>query len=89
MKTQTLGRDHDRASRLTHDQVAEIVGDIDDVASAAIIATGATLEEFEEAVTWASGSSRLARELKRPLTGRVAELFEILTTDRDFEESAD
>jgi len=82
-------RGHEHIHGLTHDQVTEIVGDIDDVASATIIATGATLEELEEAVAWASGSSRPARELRRPLTGRVAELFEILTTEREFEETAD
>jgi len=74
---------------LTHDVVAEIAGELDDVRIAEIIATGATLEELEQAIAWASGSNRPARDLDRPLSGRIAQLYDILTTDLGFEEEAE
>ncbi len=76
-------------SRLTHDQVAHIVGDIDDVKAAEIIATGANLEQLEEAVTWASGISRVGEDLERPLAGVVAEIYRILTIDQEYGEERD
>ncbi len=54
--------------RLTHDEVVKAAGPLDDVSIAEIIATGATIEELEEAVTWANGVTRLGRELGRPLS---------------------
>jgi hypothetical protein len=38
------------ADKLTHEQIAGVVGEIDDMRAAEIIATGATIEELEEAV---------------------------------------
>ncbi len=73
---------------LTHDEVAHAVGDIDDVKLAEIIATGATLEELEEAVTWASVINRIGKDLERPLAGVVAEIYDILTADEAYEEEA-
>ncbi len=70
--------------RLTRDAVIKAAGALDDVSIAEIIATGATIEELEEAVTWANGVTRLGRELGRPLTGVVAQLYEILTADEAF-----
>ncbi len=71
-------------SRLTHDRIAQIVGDIDDVKVAEIIATGANLEELEEAVTWASGITRVGEDLERPLAGVVAKVYRILTVDEEY-----
>ncbi len=76
-------------SRLTHDQIAHIVGDIDDVKAAAIIATGANLEQLEEAVAWASGIGRVGKDLERPLAGVVAEIYRILTIDQEYGEERD
>ena len=71
-------------SRLTHDRIAQIVGDIDDVKLAEIIATGANLEELEEAVSWASGITRVGEDLERPLAGVVAKVYRILTVDEEY-----
>ncbi len=71
-------------SRLTHDRIAQIVGDIDDVKVAEIIATGANLEELEEAVSWASGITRVGEDLERPLAGVVAKVYRILTVDEEY-----
>ncbi len=71
-------------SRLTHDRIAQIVGDIDDVKVAEIIASGANLEELEEAVSWASGITRVGEDLERPLAGVVAKVYRILTVDEEY-----
>lgn len=72
------------ARRLTHDDVIKTAGPLDDASVAEIIASGATIEELEEAVLWASGVTRLGRERERPLSGVVAQLYEILTADDQF-----
>ncbi len=46
---------------ITHDRIVEIVGDIEDIRVAEIIATGASEDEIEEAAHWASGMSQPAR----------------------------
>ncbi len=71
-------------SRLTHDRIAQIVSDIDDVKVAEIIASGANLEELEEAVSWASGITRVGEDLERPLAGVVAKVYRILTVDEEY-----
>lgn len=73
-----------RTPSLSHDIVAEVVGNIDDVKVAEIIATGANIEEIEEAVTWASGINRVGEDLERPLAGVVAEVYRILTFDEEY-----
>ncbi|MFQ5959605.1 MAG: hypothetical protein ACE5LF_09575 [Alphaproteobacteria bacterium] len=72
--------------RLTRAEVIHIVGQIDDVKLAEIIATGATLEELEEAVAWATGSSRVGEDLERPLAGVVGTIYDILTADEEYGE---
>jgi|GEM_PF-997270 len=67
---------------LTHDDVVELVKDITDARAAAILATGATIEEFEEAVAWAFGESDVMGEQERkPLSGTVAKVYEILIAE--------
>ncbi|MHA1565055.1 MAG: hypothetical protein ACTSX7_07065 [Alphaproteobacteria bacterium] len=64
---------------LTHDDVALRVAHLDDVKAAAIIATGATVEELDEAIAWAAGESDTMGELGHPLSGVTAQVFDILT----------
>ena len=66
---------------LTHDEVIEIVGPLDDFRVAEIIATGATAAELLEAFERVSSAADLGAELERPLSGTVAQLFEILSAD--------
>lgn len=72
---------HERT--ITPELIAETLGTVSDGASAAILASGATVEEFEEAVAWAMGASDVVGELERPLSGRVAAVYEILTKERE------
>ena len=66
---------------LTHDHVVRVVGHIDDDKIAAIIATGATVDELVEAFAWASDETDVLGEARCSLRGRVSSLVDILTAD--------
>ena len=74
---------------LTHDAVCRIAGNMDDSKVAAVLATGASVEQLEEAVAWATGESDVMGDLRLPLTGRVAALYDILTADEDYGDERD
>lgn len=74
---------------LAPQDVRDIVGDLDDAKIAAIMATGANAEQLEEAMAWASGESDVMGDLERPLTGVVAQLYDILMTGEEFPEDRD
>lgn len=79
----------DLPAPLTRGRILHIVGDIDDAKVAAIERLGASLEELEEAVAWASGETDVMGEARLPLTGRVAELYDILSADDDYGDDRD
>jgi hypothetical protein len=60
-----------------------------DAKTAAMLATGANAEQLEEATAWASGESHVMDDLERPLTGVVAQLYDILLTGEEFPEDRD
>jgi hypothetical protein len=69
-------------------EIMELLGDIEAAEAEAILATGATLAEIEEAEAWAAGESDVLGDLERPLSGTVAAVYEILSSaepldDRD------
>lgn len=66
---------------LTHDLVVDAVGHIESGRIAAIIATGATLDELVEAHAWACDDSDTLAEAGHTLSGRVAAVYDILTAD--------
>lgn len=73
-------------TQLTRDDVIKAVGEIDDVAIAEIIGTGATAEELAEAQAWLANDEALMNA-GRPLpSGHVGELVEIL---EELEQDAD
>jgi hypothetical protein len=75
-------------TQLTREDVIKAVGEIDDVTTAQIIGTGATVDELAEAQAWLENDEALINA-GRPLpSGRVGELVEILDeleTDEDEE----
>jgi hypothetical protein len=75
-----------RPGKVTHEDVARIAGPIEDERIVMILAAEPTAEELEEAVAWAAGEGDIVGKLERPLSGTVAELYAILTTDEAFEE---
>jgi hypothetical protein len=66
------------AAPLTAEDVRRIVGRLSDDRISAILATGATQAEVVEAFTWLSSDEYLAGGLERPLSGVVADVYEIL-----------
>ena len=68
------------AHKLTHQQIAEVV-DIDDVRAAEIIATGATIEELEEAVAWATRESDIMGDLHLRGSPVVGKVYDLLTAE--------
>lgn len=66
---------------LNHDDVVGVVGHIDDDKIAAIIAIGADMEELVEAYAWASDETDALGEAEKSLSGHVAQIYDILTTD--------
>ncbi len=71
---------------LTHDDVVSVVGRLADAKIAEIIATGATLDEVEEAMAFASGENDVMGDLRLPAVGRVAEVYDILVATEPYEE---
>jgi hypothetical protein len=69
-----------------HDEVRRLCGDIVDWKLNAIVATGATVAEIEEAVAWVSGADDVMGEERKPLSGKVAEVYDILTADDEWED---
>lgn len=81
-------RGHHGAAKagLARDTIEAIAGNIEDAKVAAIERSGATAEQLEEAVAWASGLSGEMGKQGHPLSGIVAQLYEILTADEEFED---
>lgn len=71
--------------RVTVAEIRSVIGDIDDAMAAAIEATGASVAELREAYLYAQGYGDVVDRSGHPLTGRVAEIYEILTADEDLE----
>jgi hypothetical protein len=67
-------------------EITELLGDIEAAKMEAILATGATLAEIEEAEAWAAGESDVLGDLERRLSGSVAAVYEILRTEEPRDE---
>ena len=72
---------------LTRDDVVAVLGRVDGVTIAAIIATGATREELGEAHTWIANDDLLLASGRPRATGRVAQLVDILGSMQETEEA--
>ncbi len=68
---------------LTHREIADLVGEIEDAKAVAIIATRCTFKDLEDAVAWAAGESDVMGEAEQPLAGAAAKICEILTAERE------
>lgn len=71
--------------RLTPEQLEQIIGPSDESVAAAIIATGASAMEVEQALQFALGQDDVMGEMRRALSGLVAVVYNILITE-EFEE---
>jgi hypothetical protein len=68
-------------------EITEILGEIEAAKAEAIVATGASAAEIEEARAWAAGESDvMGGDLARPLSGAVAAVFDILSTEEPLDD---
>jgi hypothetical protein len=65
--------------QITREDVARTVGGADDVTTAQIIGTGATVDELAEAQAWLANDEPMLNAGRPLATGRVRELVEILS----------
>jgi len=75
-----------RRVRLTREDVIHVAGELDDMKLSRILAIGASMAELEQALAWSQGETDVMGEARKRLTGRVAELYEILAAEEEFEE---
>lgn len=75
--------------RVTRAHIAELVGDIEDIKAAKIIATGATVEDLEEAAAWAAGETDVLGEARRRGSPIVNAIYDILTAEDKFGDDRD
>jgi hypothetical protein len=73
-----------RVSHLTRDDVAHLIGDLDDSVIAAIIATGATYSEIEQALKWVGAGAEEPRLNAHGLTPIAELVCDILLTSAEF-----
>ncbi|MBL27396.1 MAG: hypothetical protein CMM50_07600 [Rhodospirillaceae bacterium] len=66
-------------TKLTASHIRKHAPDADDTAVADILATGASIAEFEQAAVWARGDSDIVGDESHALTGRIRRVYEILT----------
>jgi len=66
------------SERITRDDVIKAIGSADDVTTAQMIATGATVEELAEAQAWMANDEPMMNAGRPLATGRVRELVDIL-----------
>lgn len=69
-----------RSGQLSAAEVIRLAGDLDDETVVAVIATGATAADIEQAVKWAGGDAESLGKSGYSLTGVAAAVFDILTT---------
>lgn len=74
------------ARAATRREIIEIAGSLDDEAIADIEGMGATPAEVLEAFTRIDQEDDFAAETFKPLSGRVARVYEILVADRPVDE---
>ena len=71
--------------RVVHDDVVRLIGDLDDALILAIMNTGATYAEIEQAVKWAGGGKDEPVLDGQGLSPTAEVVYDILVTDPSFE----
>lgn len=74
---------------VTAEAIIDIVGPLTDARVMAIIATGATIEQIEEAAAWAQGESDVMGDLRLRAAPPVVAVYEILTAEEAYAEDRD
>jgi len=76
----------DKQRKANHQDVDDICGHLPDAKLAAILAVEASVEELEEAAAYFAGEDDVMGELRKPASGRVAAILDILTVGEEEEE---
>lgn len=76
----------DASMRVTAGEVRRLCGEIEDIKVTEIVATGATVQELEEAFACLHGDDSAMAEMQRPLSGRAAQIYDILAPEEEPEE---
>jgi hypothetical protein len=76
-------------TKATAGDAVEILGALPDERIAAILATGVTVRQLEEAAAWAAGESDVMGHMRRPVSGPVAAVYDILTANEAYAEDRD
>ena len=66
---------------LTSAEVRRAAGEVSDVTVAAVLACAPSQEELEVAATYLRGEGSKADQQGHPLSGKVAQLYDILSAD--------
>jgi len=74
------------AEPATLQEIFTLLGDVEAAKAEAVLATGATSAEIEEAQAWAAGESDVLADLQRPPNSIVAAVYEILSTDEPLDD---
>jgi len=69
---------------VTRAQIKEIVGEMDDIKAARIIASGATLDDLEQAAAWAAGESDVMSAALLRASVKVQAVYDILTAEEKY-----
>ena len=72
---------------VSQDDLLRLVGDIDERRVFDILALNPTIAELGQAALWAAGDGDILAKGSHPLSGRAAEILEILATDDEEEKS--
>jgi len=74
-------------ARMSRDDVVDVLGRVDDLTVAEIIATGASREDLAEAQAWVTDDQALIAHGKPVAVGQVVRLVEILACRQEDEEA--
>ena len=77
------------SDKLTRDEVIRVLGRVNDAKIAAIIASGASLRELEQAAAWALGESDILGKLPDHASPAMARVYDILTAEEKLAEDYD
>ena len=80
---------HPRPQHLDRKDIAHLVGDLNDATIAAILATGATYAEIEQALKWLGGGREEPRLNSEGLSPTADLVYDILLSDPTFDEGVD
>ena len=80
--------DRNSKPKATASDIRSILGAMSDTRYAAILAIGPTVKELEEAAAWAGGESDVMGRMRRPASGPVAAICDIIAAvEEPFEET--